>query len=155
MLAAEIYCIQPAFPQRLFWWCSAATIVLGVFLWWVSPIFGPTFWGMIFFATICFFTRRELVNPYSKYGPVRWLAGVGLMSYSLYLVHSPAIGIVRQILGPRLKTTAPGELLMNAALMAVLCCLASWTFFWLVESRFLLGKKKSGVSDKGTGSLPE
>jgi peptidoglycan/LPS O-acetylase OafA/YrhL len=155
MLAAEAYCGRLRLPQWLcVWWAALGTVFLAFFVSWYCPLFGPTFWGFVFFLTIHYCVQREQVGRCPWRGPANCLAHVGLMSYSLYLVHSPVIGVVRQLLGPRSQTSDPCELLVNALLMAVLSYVVAKGFFIFVESRFIARKDDAAESSSQQHTVP-
>jgi peptidoglycan/LPS O-acetylase OafA/YrhL len=68
------------------------------------------------------------------------VVGVGVFSYSLYLVHNPVRAVVKQLLGPRAETSDPVEYLAFAAVMAAAGYLAATVCFRLVERHFLFEK---------------
>ena len=83
--------------------------------------------------------------------PVRALAGVGLFSYSLYLIHLLALGIVTQGLN-RIGFIQPHALLVYALKLA-LCIGAGRLFFHVCERPFLDSRQRqvmrAGRSPKG------
>ncbi len=120
------------------------------------PVLSPLLWGMAFFTLLNFCARLEkekrwAVNPVRNSVPrcvisngvnkiTVWLSGVGLFSYSLYLMHYPVRGIVKQALGNFALTNNPWIYILNALTMAVAGYYAGRVLFVWVESRFLLKK---------------
>jgi peptidoglycan/LPS O-acetylase OafA/YrhL len=90
------------------------------------------------FALACFvllnrWVRAESAGRFNG----RWvwpLAGIGLMSYSLYLTHAPVLHLLEACL-------APGDgwpaLAIRYAVYVPLCLLVGLAFFWAVERHFL------------------
>ena len=71
----------------------------------------------------------------ARLGPVRALSGVGLFSYSLYLIHLLALGIVTQ--GLNRIGFIPAHALLMYGLKLVLCIAAGRLFFLVCERPFL------------------
>lgn len=71
----------------------------------------------------------------ARLGPVRALAGVGLFSYSLYLIHLLALGIVTQ--GLNRIGFIPTHPLLAYELKLALCIAAGRLFFHVCERPFL------------------
>ncbi len=85
---------------------------------------------------ICNGARCMISNGVNKI--TVWLSGVGLFSYSLYLMHYPVRGIVKQALGNFALTNNPWIYILNALAMAVAGYYAGRLLFVWVESRFLI-----------------
>ena len=79
----------------------------------------------------------------AQLGPVRALAGIGLFSYSLYLVHLLALGIVTQGLN-RIAFIQSHALLVYALKLA-LCIGAGRLFFHVCERPFLDSRQRQIV----------
>ncbi len=123
MLAAEAYFGRLKLPWWLCtWWVFLGTVFLAFSVSSYCPPIYPALWGVVFFLPSAHGVRREQIGRCYWRWPVNCLANVGLMSYSLYLVHRPVLGVVRQLLGPRSQTADPCQLLVNALLMALLSC---------------------------------
>lgn len=95
----------------------------------------------------CFVLVNACVQSELAHGPCarRWaraLAGVGVFSYSLYLVHMPLIWIVERVLrlGDRYDLTTG---LLRYALCVPICLIAGWVFYRLVEKPFLAQRPKA------------
>ena len=141
-LGALVYqCLaQPGrrFPRLLFGLCGGLTVVFAVRF----PAFGATdgLSGALQALFTLGFAGLLLVgfqwdDALAKLRPVRALAGVGLFSYSLYLIHLLALGIVTQGLS-RLGVVASHGLLLYAVKL-VLCLAVGRLFFHFCERPFL------------------
>lgn len=64
----------------------------------------------------------------------RWLARVGLISYSLYMVHYPLIQLLDLLLG---LPNSPGGMVLRMLLFVPASLGVALAFFVLVERRFL------------------
>jgi peptidoglycan/LPS O-acetylase OafA/YrhL len=103
----------------------------------------PILLGMAFFTWVnaALFYEREGSWPASR--GVRWLEGVGLFSYSLYLIHHPIRGILKHALAPLVTSANPGLYALGTALVVVVCFYSGKVFFWAVERRFLAPREES------------
>ena len=63
----------------------------------------------------------------------RWLQFLGLISYSLYLIHNPITGAGFFLLKKKISTTVSNELMMLGAVVGI--CVASAFVMWLVVER--------------------
>lgn len=79
-------------------------------------------------------------SPLARLGPVRALAGVGLFSYSLYLIHLLALGIVTQ--GLNRIGFIPAHPLLAYGLKLALCIAAGRLFFLVCERPFLDSRQR-------------
>lgn len=70
--------------------------------------------------------------------PVRMLSGIGVFSYSLYLVHVPIGGRVTNLLG---RTSLPPAIIVPAAVAASIA--GGWVFWTLVERRAMPAARTS------------
>jgi peptidoglycan/LPS O-acetylase OafA/YrhL len=113
-------------------WFGAATWSDSAF-----PILSPLLWGITFFTLLNFCVRREARHRWSGRGLVGWFEGVGIFSYSLYLIHSPARAVGKQALGSLAASTSSLVYCFNAILLVVGGYWSAKVLFWLVESRFL------------------
>ena len=86
----------------------------------------------------------------ARLGPARALAGVGLFSYSLYLIHLLALGIVTQGLN-RLGFVS-SHALLDYGLKLALCVAAGRLFFHVCERPFLDSRQRQVLQ---AGSSPE
>jgi peptidoglycan/LPS O-acetylase OafA/YrhL len=107
-------------------WCDSAL-----------PILSPLLWGITFFTLLNFCVRREARARWRGRGLVGWLENVGIFSYSLYLIHSPARALGKQALGPLAATTNSLMYCFNAILLVIGGYWSAKVLFRLVESKFL------------------
>jgi peptidoglycan/LPS O-acetylase OafA/YrhL len=111
-----------------------------------SPL-APLLWGLVFFTALNACVAAETGGRWSSDRFTTWLAGVGVFSYSLYLVHNPVRMVVNQLF---VRIPAPNGGLLFLALAGVIAAAgfgAARIFFALVERRFLVfpGQPHSGV----------
>jgi peptidoglycan/LPS O-acetylase OafA/YrhL len=147
MVAVEAYYGIVRLPR----WCSSLWLVP---VWAILAYFGgerismlgPLLWGMTFFTLLNACVGRERADRWPAGGAIGWVSGVGLFSYSLYLVHNPARAVARYLLGPLARTTDPVLFLVNAAVLALAGYMAGMLFFALVEKRFLSRSQVVAVS---------
>jgi len=66
----------------------------------------------------------------------RWVVGLGIFSYSLYLVHAPILAIVHLYLGELYMSPIP-KLLTIITLALPMCLLGAYTFHLIFEKRFM------------------
>ena len=119
-------------------WAAAALIAERQDWAWLTPVL----WGLTFFTVINRLVEVERSGRWPSAVPVRWLRQVGLVSYSIYLVHSPLIGLLNQaerfMLG---RSSAllrlPAYQVATWVLFIALAVLAGAIFFQLVERRFV------------------
>ncbi len=79
----------------------------------------------------------------ARLGPVRLLSKVGVFSYSLYLIHLLALGIVTQGLN-RVHFLQPYALLVYVVKLTV-CVAVGWLFFLVCERPFLDSRRRRGT----------
>jgi peptidoglycan/LPS O-acetylase OafA/YrhL len=131
-------------------WASAAT--------WAEsnlPSFVPVLWGLTFFTLINCFVAIEKAGRWPNGWVFNWLSGVGLFSYSLYLVHAPMRGVIKQFLGPLKSTADPKLYLLTASVIVVVSFYTAKVFFAVIESKCLprvtpgsplrSGRKEQGI----------
>jgi peptidoglycan/LPS O-acetylase OafA/YrhL len=87
--------------------------------------------GIVFFVIVHMFTQGE--QSWSRERSCRWLTRLGLISYSIYLTHSPALFAAKQI-GLRLGWDV-GPML---GLRLLVVMLTGWVFYKAVEQHFLV-----------------
>ena len=80
----------------------------------------------------------------ARSGPVRLLSKVGLFSYSLYLIHLLALGIVTQGLN-RVHFLSSHTLLIYALKLTV-CVAVGWLFFLFCERPFLDSRRRQAAT---------
>ena len=146
MVAVEAYAGRIRLPA----WCYAWSIA-GVWagLAWCCPLLGirsveTVLWGMAFFTVLNAVTRADAGGRWGG-RLADWLAHVGVMSYSLYLVHYPVRAVIKRMIG-----TAPEPDLLTyltiVTVMIVGCYGAARIFFLLVERHFLSRGTARGAS---------
>jgi peptidoglycan/LPS O-acetylase OafA/YrhL len=87
-------------------------------------------------------------SPFVRLLLSRPLAGIGLFSYSIYLVHQPLLRLLIDLLHHHTPPTLPAPLFHFLVLLATLPTLAaSYLFFVVVERRFINGPKPGGGGD--------
>jgi peptidoglycan/LPS O-acetylase OafA/YrhL len=139
MVAAESYCGLVKCPV---WFRSRWMIVI----WFLGaafsesyfPLFSPVLWGITFFTLLNACVEVEINHRWPRLYLVKWLSGVGIFSYSLYLVHNPIRAVLKQLLPGVGTTTNPYVLVFVVVpLVVVTSYIGAKIFFMLVESRFL------------------
>jgi peptidoglycan/LPS O-acetylase OafA/YrhL len=138
MVSAEAYHRVLTLPS----WCGAPVLV---FAWagaalvgdHFGSLFSPLLWGMTFFTLINYCIARERANRWPRGKLFRWMSGVGVFSYSLYLIHYPIRAITKRLLGPFAETANSGLCLVNVLLISIAGYVAGILFFHAVERRFL------------------
>lgn len=137
---------------RLPVWCRRIAVAVA---WGAAALFAerhgwtsltPVLWGLAFFTLLNRLVALEQSGRWPSAGPAGWLSAVGLVSYSIYLVHSPLIGLLNQaersVLGRSSPLLVmPGYHLATWALFVLAAVLAGWAFFQVVERRFLNGPR--------------
>jgi peptidoglycan/LPS O-acetylase OafA/YrhL len=97
----------------------------------------PMLWGVAFFTLLNACVERERAGGWWRFGWVRWMTGVGVFSYSLYLVHYPALAVLRQATRPLVRGQSSGVELVAALAMGAVAFAVARIYFQLVERRFL------------------
>ncbi len=97
--------------------------------------------GLIIWGTYRY--DREIL----KFAPVRWLASVGVFSYSLYLSHFLILGIVLQLF-KHVHYTEHTFIVVFVA-QVVISVAGGWAFYRLCESRFI-SKKAKRIHEEAT-----
>ena len=101
------------------------------------------------FVLINHFATRERVAGRSLRIPVRAVAWVGMISYSLYLTHVPVIQAFERLSDFTYRTD-PGRVLWRYPLTLACMLLVGWLFFTLIERRFLFsGQKRRAPASAG------
>ena len=150
MIAAEEYCGLRRLPRwTRQWllvpvWAALAILSEGSF-----GVVSPVFWGLAFFTVLNSAVARERAGRWPTAFPARWLAGVGLFSYSLYLVHNPIRAVGKQLLRPIIPTDGIAGFALTAALLAIAGYYAGKVFFVLVERHFLAAKPRAAPARPG------
>lgn len=138
-LAVEAYfglVTLPAWTRSL--WLTPIWVAVAIGVNTFAPIvLGPLAWGMVFFTLLNGLVHREHTGAFTPGRAGRWFAGVGVFSYSIYLVHHPVRGIVKQVLEHVIEHASLPLFLACAATVLVAGYWAGKVFFLLVERRFL------------------
>ena len=92
--------------------------------------------------------RRTLPAKVFDCPPLAWL---GLFSYSLYLLHSPLLGLGNLLLRP-LGLSIGVHLMVMLTVVVPLAVVACWVLFRCVEARFLNSRQRHVVENKSTES---
>jgi peptidoglycan/LPS O-acetylase OafA/YrhL len=98
-----------------------------------SPV-SDVLWGAAFFCLVMYAGARSATGAPILTG--RLLVGLGIISYSIYLIHAPLL----RLLGAAARSTALPPLLrwLSFELLLVPLLIAlGWLFYRLVESRFI------------------
>jgi peptidoglycan/LPS O-acetylase OafA/YrhL len=143
MAAVEAYFGLLRLPE----WCRRMPYVL---LWGAAALLAghqgwqtliPLLWGMTFFTLINACVEVERSGRWPSTRLLARLQAVGVVSYSIYLIHSPVIGVLNQLERQLLKDSplllAPAYHLAVWALLVTAAGTAGWLFFLAVERRFL------------------
>jgi peptidoglycan/LPS O-acetylase OafA/YrhL len=113
-------------------WAVAAFVLNGFY----APL-TAFLWGMTFFSGINYCVGLESTSRWPENRLINWFSGVGVFSYSLYLVHNPVKSIVKQLMGPLGTTTNPVLYVVATIIISIVAYYSGKVFFALVESRFL------------------
>ena len=135
MLAVEAYygvVRLPAYASKLYTAILAGMIAKLAELY--LPLLAPALWGVTFFVLINWCVKRESEGRLSNSRAISWLAGVGVFSYSLYLVHFPLQRVAASLLRPSQTIPAYAAVCL---LLVVASYYAGRIFFLIVEKRFL------------------
>ena len=97
------------------------------------------------FVLINHLANKERVVGRSAHRPIRAVAWVGMISYSLYLTHVPVIQLFERLSGFTYRTD-PGRVLWRYPLTLAAMLLVGLLFFRLIERRFLFSGHKPRVS---------
>lgn len=101
----------------------------------IGWVFTDLAWGVGFFVMLNCAVNREVRSATPLTIPWHALAGVGVISYSLYLVHVPILRFTKLLAFNRGYGEA-GVVIAELIAMA-LCLPAAWLFFTLFEKPFL------------------
>ena len=138
MVSVEAYFARVTLPR----WCYSLQFAGAFFCLtllcrnrWV--VLQPFLVGLAFFVLINFCVAREQQGKWSTAYLTRWLAGVGVFSYSLYLVHNPIRAVVNSLLRPFVNTDNQYVFVAVGVVVGVICYWGGKLFFLVVERRFL------------------
>jgi len=151
MLAVEAHYGLVKLPR----WCYAGWLIP---LWIAAAILSarysvlvlltPCLWGMTFFTVLNYCVRLEVTGYWPTHWLIRWLSRVGIFSYSLYLIHNPVRGIMKQFLGPLAASNNLIIFFFNFVVLSVAGYFGGKLFFYLVESRFLNTRPASSLQPR-------
>ena len=127
-----------AFQQRGAVWADGLTVG------------GEALFTLVFASLLLLLFRWD--GLLTRLRPVRLLAGVGLFSYSLYLIHLLALGIVTQGLNRIHSLTAHTWLLYFVRLVA--CVAVGRLFFHVCERPFLDTRQKQAREEARQAATP-
>jgi peptidoglycan/LPS O-acetylase OafA/YrhL len=97
---------------------------------------GPLLWGLTFFVLVNACVERERRGGWSGRLPVRWLAAVGVFSYSLYLVNLPVQNLIKQVFPPRLYAGTQWLYLGYFFVLVLASVGAGKGFYHIIERHF-------------------
>ncbi|MEO0514401.1 MAG: acyltransferase [Planctomycetota bacterium] len=121
-----------------------AMLIGGVALWLGPQTAGERGWGPDLTMTagmgLLLIVLRPVEKIWVERWPVRVMAKLGLMSYSLYLIHQSNLMLMRRITGVVLPDATPSALVMTAQLAGHIA--VAVLFFWCFERPFL--NRKTG-----------
>jgi peptidoglycan/LPS O-acetylase OafA/YrhL len=105
---------------------------------WHDPLHLLSAWlaGVACFVLLNRWLRAEAGGRFDGRA-VRWLAAVGVMSYSLYLTHSPVLRLCDVGFGAAGANLSIAWVLARYAVCVPVCLGVAWAFFRLVERHFL------------------
>jgi len=136
---------HPAFGRA---WATAVILLSGTVVAWQGQL-APLASTAVAIALLCF---RQWDEVTSGLRPVKVLAAVGAMSYSLYLIHVPVAGRVVNGLSRLVEPPSDYWLLMVVA-ASVITIPAAYVFYRVVEARFIARgqTRPDGAADVMTG----
>jgi len=138
MLAAEAHCGLVRLPP----WCrsiglvvvaGAAALVAEAH----APWLAVPLWGVTFFGVVNRLVSVEGAGRWPRTRVVDWLAGLGLFSYSLYLVHFPVQVVADSVLRRAWPAQGTAAYLGRTVVLIASACVIARLFFVLIERRFL------------------
>jgi peptidoglycan/LPS O-acetylase OafA/YrhL len=138
MVAAEAHFGLVRLPR----WCSAGAAVVAwsataiACEWCFKPLM-PFVGGMAFFTLLNYVLKLEREGRWKTNWFTGWMQRVGIISYSLYLVHQPIRSVLKQALRPVSYTQNPFLYVIVCTALAVGGYFGGKIFFRAVEFRFL------------------
>lgn len=120
---------------------SAIWFTLAVFCRYRYAVLAPFLGGMAFFSLLNYCVQLEDTGFWPRWKIVHWFTGVGVFSYSLYLVHNPVRAVANQILHRFIKTNNEIGFWGIALFLGIVCYWAAKLFFYVVERHFLNTRK--------------
>jgi peptidoglycan/LPS O-acetylase OafA/YrhL len=156
MVVAELYVsgrlIRWAVRPRIRWFALAAILVLvPVGLLTAGNPLSHLLFGGVFFVLVAVVVASD--NVVSRIFSWRPLVALGVMSYSLYLVHQPLVQAGAYLLSVHAHTSARTTFaLLLAGLPLIL--LAAWLLFWTVERHTLTSHAPIAAGSPERAPLP-
>jgi peptidoglycan/LPS O-acetylase OafA/YrhL len=147
MVAVEAYYGIIKLPR----WCSASWMIpiwfgLGKLSAFYYPVLTPVLWGLTFFTLVNYCIVVEKSGRWPENAFVKWLSGVGVFSYSLYLVHNPVLNVSRRLIEPVVgdftSIANPWLALLIMFVQVIAAYAIAKLFFYLVERHFLNEKPR-------------
>jgi len=152
MIAVEAYCGRIRLPRLL----TQKTLVpvwgvLGLLAERFAPPLAVLLFGLCFFQMLNWAVTLEKSGRWPQNRLLVWLSGVGVFSYSLYLVHNPLVGLISRGLGSFGASDRTFEFTVTCLIIFVSAVYAGRFFFWAVERHFL---NPGALMERGRASGP-
>lgn len=119
---------------------------LSIAIGWIETTLLAVASALPWFVAVNLLVARESTSGRSSRRPLRALAWLGMISYSLYLTHVYTIQVVEKLTDGRYKTNA-SRVAMRYPTMVIAMILVGWVFFRVVERRFLFMRARHVPSD--------
>jgi peptidoglycan/LPS O-acetylase OafA/YrhL len=111
----------------------------------------PLCWGMTFFTLVNWATTKDLAGRWPVTRGVEWLRRTGVISYSIYLTHWPAVWlafiVIRVAFGRAALTPNKPEYFAQLAFLTCVGYGSGWAYFRLVERHFLNKREDADPAD--------
>jgi len=138
MIAVEAYCGRIRLPLLF----TQKTLVpvwgaLGLLAERIAPPLAGLLFGLCFFQLLNWAIGVEKSGRWPEHRLLAWLSGVGVFSYSLYLVHNPLVGIISRVLGSFGASDRTFEFTVTCLITIIIAFYAGRLCFWTVERHFL------------------
>ncbi len=145
ILSVESYLKMTALPKFA---SHPAMIIVWGFLAYYFTYYNPSWfiqnclWGLCFFTLVNFCIEKEQNvvsgrDPFTDRPVAKFFAGVGIWSYSLYLVHNPIQKVIKQLLGSYAVTENVFMYLLVALVLTIAGFIGGRIFFLAVEKHFI------------------
>ncbi len=106
--------------------------------------------GVLFFFFLMAALQREKTHTGSNNRIVRILASVGVISYSLYLTHTPVMAILRGLVAVEGNAADLLPWLIGYLVFVPACVAFALAYHFLVERHFLISRiQRTGIGRKG------
>jgi peptidoglycan/LPS O-acetylase OafA/YrhL len=143
-------------------WFAAALVVVGAAYvavpplrahgWLIEVVVGCLVgYGLLWLGQLALKGRHNVVMGFFESRPMMYL---GLTSYSIYLFHSPLLGLANLLLLPLHLPVLANYLLLTFVAVPLALCVC-WLMFNLVEKHFLNARQKSASAEMQTHSERE